>query len=71
MVEHYTVDKSSVVDSAIGLLEEKGMDRARDLLIDGELTKFFALTYEDASYAGAARSSIQAAGKTLIESDDS
>ena len=66
MVEHYTVDKSSIVESVLKLLEEKGMDRARDLLIDGELSKFFSLTYEDASYAGSTRSAVQATGKKLI-----
>lgn len=71
LVKNYTVDSSPVVDSVLKLLEEKGMDRARDLLIDGEIENFFDLTYQDASYAGAAKTAIQSTGKTLIQSDDS
>jgi len=67
LVTNYTVAESSSIVKAIALLEENGMDRAVNLLIDGKIKEFFGMSESDASFAAAAKAAIQEAGRILIE----
>jgi len=67
LVANYTVDSSTAIDNVIAALVEQGMDRAVDLLLDGEIEEFFGMDMSDSSYAARAKAAIQTAGQLLLE----
>jgi hypothetical protein len=67
VVNNYVIPKSSasvfVVDAVLDLLREQRLDRAVDLLYDGNIDEFIQLDDAGGSYATRARTSVQTAGR--------
>jgi hypothetical protein len=49
----YNVDRIHEVDAMLKTLQERGADRALDLLLECQFQTFFGVTLEDSSYGGA------------------
>ncbi|MHA2334292.1 MAG: hypothetical protein ACXAEU_19850 [Candidatus Hodarchaeales archaeon] len=48
----FLVNKLAGVDRALKLMNERGHNRARDLLLEGKISEFFSLTPQNSSYSG-------------------
>lgn len=53
ILDTYTVEHVSPVDTLVKSFAEKGSDRANDILLAGQFQSFFGLTVDGASYSGA------------------
>jgi hypothetical protein len=62
LVEEYVVPRDLIVDGILRLLQEQRLDRAINLLYDGDFDTFVDLTAATASYASRARTSVQGVG---------
>lgn len=52
VLEQFVVTPDDAVDALMDMLIERGLDRARDLLLAGRFDSFFALSQHEASYRG-------------------
>jgi hypothetical protein len=48
----FTVTTNIRIDALLNMLQERGLDRAHDLLLAGEISAFFSLNKDSASYSG-------------------
>jgi hypothetical protein len=60
IVDTFTIEHVSAVDTLIQSFIEKGSDRATDILLSGQFNAFFSLTSDEVSYAGALQSATRA-----------
>ena len=67
IVANYTVEASPRVDEALRLLREEGYDRMADLLISGQYTEFFGVSYDDSSYQELMKKTVRDVGSLLLE----
>lgn len=65
VVDAYTAPVSVALDGALAVLREHGMDRAVNLLLDGEFATFAALEASTSTFSGSARSAVQSLGGSL------
>ena len=72
VLDSYTVPVNSTVHDALDLLKQHGMGRAAESLMAGDMEDFLAIDASSAtSFAGAAKSSVQAVGQAILESSGS
>ena len=55
----FVVPKDATMLGLLGMLQERGLDRAHDLLLLGEIEEAFGLSWDSASYAGAMQSAVR------------
>jgi len=67
-LDAYVVAPSDAVSGAVRMMEDLRMDRALDLLRDGDISAFLAVSASDGSYATYARTQIQTAGAGTVSS---
>jgi hypothetical protein len=67
-LDSYDIAPSASVLSVLESLRSNQMDRAIDLLSDGEIDEFISLTADRGSYASKARSDLQTLGRTTSAS---
>lgn len=65
ILDTYTVDRVHEVDAMLKTLQERGADRAVDLLLECQFQAFFGVTLENASYGGA----FQEAMRNVVQND--
>lgn len=61
----YSADVVPQVDVLLAALQEKGADRARDILLEAQFSTFFSMTMDETSYSG----SVQAKLKEINRED--
>jgi len=52
ILEDFTTSAVPRIDAILDMLQERGMDRAHELLLLGEISEFFGLTKDASSYGG-------------------
>ena len=57
--DSFSVPASSTAKSVLSLLQERGMDRARDMLLLGAVGEALSLGWDTASYAGAVQAAVR------------
>lgn len=62
VIAGYVIPQNSTLLKILSLLRQQHMDRAVDLLYDGEITSFVEMSAEESSYSSYARSTIQTVG---------
>lgn len=67
IVARYSVESSPRVDEALLLLREEGYDRMADLLISGQYTEFFGVSYDSSSYQEMMKKTVREVGSLLLE----
>jgi len=72
VLDNYTIPVNGTVHDALGLLRQHGMGRAAESLMAGDMEDFLAIDASSStSFAGAAKSSVQAVGQAILESSGS
>ena len=52
LLEEYTADVVPEIDVLLASLQEKGADRARDILLEAQFSTFFGMSMDETSYSG-------------------
>lgn len=68
VIDRYVVPQNTTVLNMMTLLKKHRMDRAIDLLYNGDILSFVNMTSVDSSYSSRARSSVQTVGGTTSSS---